>query len=167
MTDAASAPLRLMAWSRIWSPLVPEEWREDAWQALELPGAWSQVEAAFWPTFHVGLPAPRVPLLLHAALGRDGGQSREDWLRVASHLGLTFSDHTLPPDHLGIACELLACALRDEEDVLVRELCTRYLRPWCAWARSRLAAEAGPLGALPARFEADLRSAADARVEPH
>jgi hypothetical protein len=161
MTDAASDPIRLLAWSRIWSPLVSEEMREDAWRALELPGAWSRVEAAFWPTFHVGLPAPRVPLLLHAALGRDGGQAREDWLRVASHLGLTWSEgRTLPPDHLGIACELLACALRAEEDVLVRELCTRYLRPWCEWARARLAAEEGTLAVLPAVFEADLRCVA-------
>lgn len=167
MTDAASVPLRLMAWSRIWSPLVPEEWREDAWQALELPGEWSQVEAAFWPTFHVGLPAPRVPLLLHAALNRDGGQAREDWMRVASHLGLTWSEHTLPPDHLGIACELLACALRNDEDVLVRELCTRYLRPWCDWARVQLAGEEGPLGALPVRFEADLRDAAGTATAAH
>jgi hypothetical protein len=168
MTDGAREPLRLLAWSRVFSPLVPEEWREDAWRALELPGAWPQVEAAFWPTFHVGLPAPRVPLLLHAALGSDGGRAREDWLRVASHLGLTWSeDRTLPPDHLGVACELLACALRAEEDVLVRELCARYLLPWCEAARARLAAEAGPLGELPARFAADLRSAAGAGVAPH
>lgn len=160
MTAVVSEPLRLVAWSRIWSPLVPEAWREDAWDALGLPGSWSQVEAEFWPTFHVGMPAPRVPLLLHAALGRDGGRAREDWMRVASHLGLRWSEHSLPPDHLGVASELLACALQAEEDVLVRELCERYLRPWCEVARARLGGDEGPLATLPARFAADLRGAA-------
>jgi hypothetical protein len=158
MTDVASAQLACLAWSRIFSPLVPPEWRADAWQLLELPGTWAEAETEFWSTFEVGLPGPRVSLLLHAALGRDGGRAREDWLRVASHLGLVWEEHTLPPDHLGIACELLACAVHAGEDVLVRELCTRYLRPWCEAARARLAADAGALGALPSRFEADLRS---------
>jgi hypothetical protein len=157
MMDRATAQRACLAWSRIWSPLVPDAWRDDAWERLALPGAWTDVEKDFWSTFHVGLPAPRVTLLLHAALGRDGGRGREDWLRIASHLGLVWSEHTLPPDHLGVACEILACAIHGEEDVLVREACARYLRPWCEAAHARLAAEAGPLAALPARFAADLR----------
>lgn len=159
MTERAHEALRLVAWSRIWSPLVPEEWRAEAWELLELPGAWSEVAPEFWPTFHVGLPAPRVPLLLHAALGRDGGHAREDWMRAAAHLRLRSSEHTLPPDHLGVAAEVVASALQAGEDVLVRELCARYLRPWCELARARLAGGVPALAALPARFEAELRAA--------
>jgi len=157
VTALADAALRLVTWSRVWSPLVPEAWRREAWELLELPGAWASVSAELWSTFHVGLPAPRVPLLLHAALGRDGGPVREDWMRAAAHLGLRFGERTLPPDHLGVATEVLACALQAEEPVLVRELCARYLRPWCEVARARLATAA--LAALPERFEAELRAA--------
>jgi hypothetical protein len=151
--------LRLVAWSRVWSPLVPEAWRAEAWQQLALPGSWGAWEAEFWSSFHVGLPTPRVPLLLHAALGRDGGHAREDWMRAASHLGLRFGEAMLPPDHLGVAAEVLACAVQADEAVLVRELCSRYLRPWCEVARARLAACASPLAALPVRFEVELASA--------
>lgn len=156
MKEGAGAALRFVAWSRVWSPLVPDTWRADAWETLALPGSWAASEPGFWPTFHVGLPAPRVPLLLHAALGKDGSAAREDWLRAASHLGLSASEHILPPDHLGVACEVLACALQAEDDVLVRELRARYLEPWCRVARLRLAADESPLAALAARFEADL-----------
>lgn len=161
-SSRASSETSCLAWSRVWSPLVPNEWRREAFELLALPGRWSELEPAFWSTFHVGMPAPRVPLLLHAALGRDGGRAREDWLRVASHLGLVFAEHTLPPDHLAVACELLAAALRAGEDVLVRELCSRYLRPWSDFARARLAADEPALSALAASFAADLAGIADA-----
>lgn len=164
MIAAARARLLCLAWSRVFSPLVPELWRKEAWEALGLPGAWPEVEAAFWSTFHVGLPGPRVPLLVHAAIGCDGGRAREDALRVAAHLGLALGEHTLPPDHLAIVCELLACAIEAEEDVLVRELCARYALPWCAAAQKRLAADTSALGTLPGRFAADLRALVEAVV---
>lgn len=153
-----ASALPFVAWSRIWSPVVPEAWREEAWRALALPGSWPELEPEFWETFQAGLPSPRVPLLLHAALNRDGGGTREDWMRVMAHLGLTWDGHRLPPDHLAAACEILACAIECQEGVLVHELRARYLLPWCAAARARLAETGSSLAALPERFEADLRA---------
>jgi hypothetical protein len=150
------AALPFIAWSRIWSPLAPEDWRDEAWLALSLPGTWADSESAFWSAFMVGLPAPDVPLLLHAALGRDGGGVREDWMRVIGHLGLTWSESSLPPDHLGAACDVLACAIEREETVLIRELRGRYLEPWCAVARERLSGREDGLVRLPESFSAEL-----------
>ena len=82
-------------------------------------------------------------------------------MRVIGHLGLDWDGPRLPPDHLGAACEVLACAIGREEKVLVDELCERYLLPWCDAARSRLVDEDRVVGRLPEHFEADLRSAAD------
>lgn len=146
-----------VAWSRIWSPLSSDAEREEAWQSLDLPDDWKSVEPEFWQSFQIGAPAPPVPLILHSALGRDGGQAREEWMRVIAHLGLRWSEHRLQPDHLGAACEVLACAIAHSEHVLTRELCARYLRPWCDVARERLGAAGGPLAALPDRFAADLQ----------
>ena len=126
------AAFPFVAWSRVWSPLAPEAWREEAWQALSLPGRFADCESAFLSAFVVGLPTPDVPLLLHAALGRDGGSVREDWMRVIQHLELRRNERALPPDHLAAACDLLACAITREETVLIHELCKRYLEPWCA-----------------------------------
>jgi len=130
--------------------------RAEAWRALELPDDWCMHEAAYWSTFHVGLPAPDVPLLLHAALGREGASVREDWMRVFAHLGLVWGDRTLPPDHIAAACEALASAILNADDVLVRELCQRYLLPWCDAARLRLAGRSDGLDRIAACFEADL-----------
>lgn len=154
VTDA----LAWIGWSRIWSPVVPEAQRRDAWHALELPGSLADYATAFDSTFLVGAPLPRVPLLLHAALEREGGAVRDDWLRVARHLGLQWNAVHLPPDQLGAACELYACAVEREDAVLVDELRRRYLLPWCAFARARLDAAASDLAFLPERFEADLRA---------
>jgi hypothetical protein len=151
LTDA----LPWIAWSRIWSPLVSDELCEDAWQTLGLPDSFARHSAEFWSTFQLGAPAPRVPLLLHAALGREGAASREDWMRAAQHLGLGWNGVHLPPDQLGAACEVYACAIESEEPVLIEELRRRYLLPWCEFARSRLR-DSSNLGFLPERFEADL-----------
>jgi hypothetical protein len=155
---SASAALPLFAWSRIWSPLVPDELREEAWRALALPDRFEHYSADFWTTFQVASPAPLVPLLLHAALDREGAAVREDWMRVAAHLGLRWDDVHLPPDQLGAACELYACAVEREEAVLIEELRRRYLLPWCSFARTRLTDAASRLAFLPERFEADLRA---------
>ena len=162
--------LPFVAWSRIWSPLTPDAERVEAWKSLGLPGSWASVEPEFWRTFQIGAPTPPVPLILHAALGRGGGQAREDWMRVVAHLGLRWSEHRLQPDHLGAACEVLACAIARAEPVLTRELCARYLAPWCDMARERLAGGDAVLAALPDRWihrpwEAPARALAAAGVE--
>lgn len=163
MGPAAHEPaLPFVAWSRVWSPLTSKAWRAEAWDALALPGPFADCESEFLGAFVVGLPAPEVPLLLHAALGRDGGAVREDWMRVIDLLALRWSDKALPPDHLAVACDVLACAAVRDERVLIHALCTRYLEPWCAVASERLAGSHATLARLPAAFEADLREC-DAR----
>jgi hypothetical protein len=123
---------------------------------LALPPRFDELDSVFWSTFHVGSPAPKVPLLLHAALNLDGAGAREDWMRAMSYLELRFDEVHLPPDQLGAACEVYACAIESEEPVLVEELRRRYLLPWCRFARKRLAEEESPLAFLPEQFEADL-----------
>jgi hypothetical protein len=51
------------------------------------------------------------------------------------------------------------------DGVLVRELCARYLRPWCAVARQRLGARGDAIGELADRFEGDLGRAEAAGCE--
>lgn len=143
---------QLLAWAKVWSPMAADEERDAAWRALGLPLPFSAVEAEFWTTFHAGMPMPKVPLLLHAAMSRDGGAVREDFMLVLRHLGLGWSEHVLPADHLGAVCEILAVAVTRGEDVLLRELHQRYLAPWCAFAARVLREEDSPLQFLPERF---------------
>jgi hypothetical protein len=156
--QSTRAALPMLAWSRLWSPGVPDELREEAWRALALPGSYGALRNEFWSTFQVGNPAPRVPLTLHAALQREGSVAREDWMRVAHLLALEWNDVHLPPDQLGAACEIYAVAVECEEPVLIEELRRRYLLPWCAFARNKLDEHAPHLAFLPRRFEADLRA---------
>jgi len=153
MSDADA--LALLAWARVWSPLASPAERDEARRALGL--ADGDDAAAYWSTFHAALPAPRVPLLLHAALGREGAQLREELSRVAGFLQLRWRDRVLPPDHVAAACELLAAALENGDDRLADELRRRYLQPWCAVARERLAADASPLLPLADAFAEDLQ----------
>jgi len=150
--------LPFVGWARIWSPLASRELRDEAWDALGLPGRFADLEPAYWAAFHVGSPRPSVPLLLHAALGLEGGHAREEWMRVLHFLGLRWQEQALPPDHLAPSCEALAAAIDREDDVLVAELCRRYLLPWCAAARTGLGVAHAALGALTERFESDLRA---------
>jgi hypothetical protein len=156
LSDAALEALPIIAWSRVWSPLVPDELRQNAWQVLRLPDAFEKYSTEFWSTFMVGTPSPRIPTLLHGALQREGAAVREDWMRVASHLGLKWGEVHLPPDQLGAACEVYACAISRGEDVLIEQLRLRYLLPWCVYAQEALAAESSPLVFLPEMFGADL-----------
>jgi hypothetical protein len=148
--------LPFVAWSRVFSPLSPEAWREEAWQALSLPGEFADCESAFMSAFVVGLPAPDVPLQLHAALGQDGGCVRENWMRVIQHLELRWNEQTLPPDHLAVACDVMVCAIERDEGVLIRELCKRYLEPWCAAASHQLTGKDEAVACLPSLFAGDL-----------
>ena len=126
--------LTMLAWGRIWSPVVSEDLQREAWQALDLPNSFDQMHVALISSFHVGQPTPPVPLLLHAALNQDGGAVREAWMRVMEHLHLVWNDVLLPPDHLGLACELFAIAIERQEVVLVKELAERFFIPWCSLA---------------------------------
>ncbi len=79
-------------------------------------------------------------------------------MRILSFIGLRWGEESLPPDHLAPACEALAAAIDREDDVMVDEICKRYMLPWCEAARKRL----GPLPDramldLAERFDADLR----------
>lgn len=152
--------LRMLAWARLWSPLSDETTLRSAWEALELPGSYDASCIEYWNTFHAGVPQPPVPLQLHALPGADGGALREALLRVAEHLEVETSGRRLPPDHLALACELLALAIEREEPVLVAGLMQRCIAPW-----AEVAQRAVPRGnaAMPALLEAflhDARSAA-------
>lgn len=154
--DPTGAALPFVAWSRVFSPLVPPAWRAEAWQALSLPGEFHDTESDFISAFVAGFPAPEVPLLLHATLGLDGSRVREDWARVIAHLELRWNERTLPPDHLAVACDVMVCAVEREELVLIRELCKRYLDPWCTAAGQRLVGRGAGVERVPQRFAADL-----------
>jgi hypothetical protein len=158
--SARSSALLMIAWSRIWSPLVLDALRDEAWAALKLPGTFASMQSEYWSLFHVGSPSAPIPTLLHAALGRDGGSVREDWMRATHHLGLRWSDARLAPDQLGVACEVYAYAIECEEPVLIEELRRRYLLPWSEFAAGQLEGSDGPLASLPSRFSDDLESVA-------
>lgn len=149
--------LNFLAWSALWSSLTEDELREAAWEALELPGHFADVKTAYWSTFHAGIPQPPIPALVHAMLSLDGAGVREDWMRAANYLDLTWSHALLPPDQLGPACEIFAMAVEREEPVIVDTLAQRYLVPWLDLAQSQLNASAEPvLAELLGRFRQDL-----------
>ena len=138
---------------------MAEDVREQAWNALGLARPYSECKEEYWNIFHVGVPMPKVPLLLHAALMREGGAMREDWLRVMHNLDLRWNNEArLPPDQLGIACEVYAFAIDQGEALLVSELSSRYLLPWCEVAEKKLADEKNDLVFLPQAFREDLQS---------
>ena len=144
MNDTATQQaLPFALWARIWSPVTEEEEREDAWQALGYSGKFADISTEYWSTFHVGSPQPTAPLLLSVMLGKESSSVREDWLRILGYLGLEWDEIHLPPDQLGVACEIYAVALAKGELVLAAELRSRYFLPWC-----QAAAEAIPEGGL-------------------
>jgi nitrate reductase assembly molybdenum cofactor insertion protein NarJ len=145
--------LDLLLWSRFFSPLVDDAERARIYAALDL-GDFAAVADDYWGTFHLGAPQPPVCLLLHAALQQDGGDLREDVVRVMEHLQLDWAGAPLPPDHAAALLELLAIAHRDDEPVLQRELHRRWLQPWVA--RTGQLPEDSPWRAVMARLAADL-----------
>jgi hypothetical protein len=149
-------PVTMMAWARVWSPVVPVALADAAWRDLELPGDPERVHSDFLSAFNYGAPAPLVPLILHHTLNLPGDSTREDWMRVIAWLDLKFGDIRLPPDHLAVACEVLAVAQQRDEEVIVAELLRRYIAPWCTIAAQKLTASGSALAAIPERFAADL-----------
>lgn len=143
-------------WAIIWGPIVDKARREAAWRLLELPGPFNTLEQDYWSAFQIGSPQPKISLLLHAALGMEGGHAREEWMRVFQFLSLTWRDSTLAPDHLAPACEALAVAIEHGDDVLMTEICHRYLMPWCERARETLQQDGSNMLAVAERFESDL-----------
>lgn len=144
-------PLELVAWSLVWSPLPGAEVAENAWRALDIPLNFQQSQPAMIRCFQAGNPAPLMPLQLHAALALDGGECRELFVRIMQHLDLDWARQPLPPDHLALVCEMLACAAQNDDPVLVEGLLERFLRPWCARARHQLGPE-HELNVLPMLF---------------
>jgi hypothetical protein len=155
--------LNFLAWSTLWSSLTPDDLREAAWEALELPGSFADVSTSYWSTFHAGMPQPPIPALIHALLNIDGASVREDWMRAANYLDLTWSHALLPPDQLGPACEIFALAIEREESVIVETLAQRYLLPWLELAQQQLNAAQNPvLAELLEHFHKDLMLAINA-----
>jgi len=148
----------MVAWSRIFSPMAPEELRREAWEALELPEDFEQCRSEFWTTFLVGNPMPLVSLLLHSQLNLEGDPTRADFIQLMTHLELEWNDMHVPPDQLGAACEIYACAIEREESVLIYEIRERYLLPWCAKAKSQLMLSCPSLLFVPDRISADLNA---------
>lgn len=152
----------LAAWAGVWSPVVPASTRAACWAALDLPETFTAIEPLYWSVFHAAAPVPRVPLLLHSALDRPGAAVREEWLRLIGFLDLRWRHHTLPPDHLAAACEVLAAAVENADAMLSRELCRRYLLPWCAVAAERLREDNSPLLRIVDCFAEDVARASGA-----
>lgn len=156
MSASSEQALVILAWSRLWSPVVEESDRAAVWKALDLPGEYDDSKAEYWSTFHAGVPEPPQSLILHAALRQEGSAVREDWLRVLNYLELDWAATHLPPDQLGAACEIYACAIEREEPVLVEELRQRYLLPWCDAAEQKLRQEESKLVPVVESFRRDL-----------
>jgi len=148
--------IRLTQWACIWSPLASSEQRLTAWAALGLEDAGPGDE--FWSLFHNGAPSPKVPLLFHAALGIPGASAREDWMRSLNYLGLEWKSNVLPPDHLAVACDVIAYATGQGESVLVRELIERYLERWCVNAAEKLRQSSSACARLPSQLSSDLHA---------
>lgn len=158
--DVRPETLNFLAWSALWSALTEDDLREAAWEALELPGRFEDIRIAYWSTFHAGIPQPPIPALMHALLELDGAAAREDWMRAANYLDLTWSHALLAPDQLGPACEIFAMAIEREEPVIIDTLLTRYLFPWIDRAQHLLNATTEPgLAILLARFRHHLDEA--------
>jgi len=131
-------PLLPLAWSRVFSPLVDEALRREAWEQLGLPTRFEDWQPSFFGAFHVGLPQPPATLQLHALLGLDGSSVRGDIVRILEHLELDWGEYRLQPDHIACVLELLGIAMSEGEEVLVEGLRTRYLEPWCDRAIPKL-----------------------------
>lgn len=157
--DPRPEALPFLLWARIWSQLVSDEERAEAWNVLDLPSSFEAEQEVYWTSFHIGVPGPPVPLLFHAALGLDGANVREDLMRVSNYLGLQMSGSRLPPDHLAAATEVFAMVIDRAEPMLTQELGRRYFLPWCSCAERKLAETAPSLRPLAQQFGKDIACA--------
>lgn len=156
--DVSPVAMVFVAWARIWSPLVDDALRREAWQQLDVPGDFDALQSDFMRAFHVAMPQPPATLLLHATLNTDGGVVREDFVRIMDYLDIDYDDSgRLPPDHLACACEIFALVIDAGEDVLVRGVREKYLGPWVVSARKALANHPA-LTAVVEQFGEDLAS---------
>lgn len=156
--DLSPQAMLFVAWARVWSPLVEDALRREAWEQLELPGNFDATASDFLRAFHVAMPQPPATLLLHAALNQDGGNVREDFVRIMEYLDVEYEDAgRLAPDHLACACEIFALAIQAEEPVLVEGIRERYLLPWTAMASDALDGHPVLSGVI-AQFGQDLAS---------
>lgn len=130
-------PYRLFNWSLLWSPLQSDDSLVGAWESLALCGHWSESSERFIRTFLMDLPQPKIPLLFSALLQRESGACREEWMRIAHYLDMRRVGASLPPDHLALACEIMAHAWVRREDVLMAGMLSRYLLPWLECALDR------------------------------
>lgn len=131
-------PYLLVNWSLLWSPLNDSDAMLAAWENLALPlPLETPLRHAFVKTFQMDLPQPAIPLMFSAALQRDVSACHEEWMRIAGHLALSRLGPTLAPDHLALACELLAHAMGQHDSVLVSGMIGRYFQPWLTMASSR------------------------------
>lgn len=136
--------LNFLAWSALWSTLTEDDLRAAAWEALELPGDFEAVRINYWNTFQVGIPQPPIPALIHALMNIDGAGAREDFMRAADHLGLSWGHARLSPDQLGPACEIFAMAIEQEEPVIIDHLGKTYFFPWLDLAQDQFNTTANP-----------------------
>ncbi|WP_374592182.1 molecular chaperone TorD family protein [Aquabacterium sp.] len=127
----------LLLWSRFFSPMLDDRERAEVFSALGL-GSFETLAGDYWGTFHLGAPQSPVTVILHAELQLDGGDVREDLVRVMEHLQLDWAAAPLPPDHLAVVLELLAVSFEQEEPVLQHGLITRWLLPWATQVGQRL-----------------------------
>lgn len=142
MNDSNPMAMAFVAWARIWSPLVDDALRREAWEQLELPGDFDALKTDFLAAFHVAVPQPPATLLMHAALNTDGGAVREDFVRIMDFLDVDYDDAgRLPPDHLACACEIFALTIDAAQPALIEGLRERYLVPWLANTRHALVSQ--------------------------
>lgn len=135
-STVAPDPFHFLHWAMLFSPLRDDDLAADAWQALELPGEFSVIATDFNRHFVLDYPAPKASLMFSSLLQREAGACREEWMRIAAHLDIERTGPSLPPDHLALACEIVAHAITRNETLLLRGIAERYLLPWIQAAQS-------------------------------
>lgn len=128
--NVAPDPYRFLHWAMLFSPLRDDDLAADAWETLQLPGDFSAIATDFNRCFVLDYPAPKASPIFSALLQREAGACREEWMRIAAHLDLARTGPSLPPDHLALACEIIAHAITRNEQVLLQGILERYVMPW-------------------------------------